>query len=101
MEGILRITKERFVHAGGLCLMSLLALDAGGREPGADAGQGSGAGGARASVAHPSSADEQTVTLIPGDRVTLRNGAPLVVPGPGRTQVAFAVQRANDHVRVV
>src|SRR5262245_13840649 len=45
--------------------------------------------------------DDHTVTLITGDRVTLRNSAPLITPGPGRTNVKFAVQNERDHVRVV
>jgi subtilisin family serine protease len=46
-------------------------------------------------------ADDHTVTLITGDRVVLRHGAPLVTPARGRTNVAFLVERTGDRVRVV
>ncbi|HZJ67874.1 MAG TPA: S8 family serine peptidase, partial [Kofleriaceae bacterium] len=48
-----------------------------------------------------SSADDQTVTLITGDRVALRNGAPVVTPGPDRGQIAFSVERVGARVRVI
>ncbi|MEO7734466.1 MAG: S8 family serine peptidase, partial [Kofleriaceae bacterium] len=47
------------------------------------------------------SIEDPTVTLITGDRVTLRAGTPLITPGPGRTQVRFSVHRTPDHVRVL
>jgi len=46
-------------------------------------------------------ADEHTVTLITGDRVTLRGGSPVVTPGPGRRQISFMVQRDGDRVAVI
>ncbi|HSR98257.1 MAG TPA: S8 family serine peptidase, partial [Kofleriaceae bacterium] len=45
--------------------------------------------------------DDHTVTLITGDRVTLRNGAPAILPGPGRTRIKFSVTRDRGRVRVV
>lgn len=45
--------------------------------------------------------DDHTVTLITGDRVTLRGGAPIVTPGPGRTGIRFSVLRGGDQVRVI
>jgi len=48
-------------------------------------------------------ADERTVTLITGDRVTLAAGvgAPTVIPGAGRRQIAFAIQRNHDELVVI
>jgi len=48
-----------------------------------------------------STVDDHTVTLITGDRVMLRDGAPIVTPGPGRSRIKFSVQTERDHVRVV
>ena len=52
--------------------------------------------------AHP--AKDQSVTLITGDRVTLRGGDParaMIRPGEGRTDVAFSSYRLKDHLYVV
>ncbi|MEV5963280.1 S8 family peptidase [Kribbella sp. NPDC051952] len=58
---------------------------------------------------HPLAADsknkpDQTVTLITGDRITLRGGdshRASVQPGAGRAHVAFGTYRVKDHLYVV
>ncbi|MER7244257.1 S8 family peptidase [Kribbella sp. NPDC000426] len=47
---------------------------------------------------------DQSVTLITGDRITLKGGdpaKPAVQPGAGRTKVAFSSYRLKDHLYVV
>jgi hypothetical protein len=89
---------KRRVVAGGW-LAAAVGLAACGQEPPSSEvslGQGVRAGHALA--------DERTVTLITGDRVTLSataQGAPMVTPGAGRQQVAFAIQRNHDEVVVL
>src|SRR5689334_6988705 len=47
-------------------------------------------------------ADAVTVTLITGDKVTLRGSDRAVVEaGPGRRDMKFATSRAGGHLRVV
>lgn len=52
----------------------------------------------------PAKGKDQSVTLITGDRVTLRGGDParaMIRPGNGRTGVAFSSYRLKDHLYVV
>ena len=89
---------ERRVAAGGW-LAAVLVLAACGQEPPSSEvslGQDVRAGHALA--------DERTVTLITGDRVTLPEtaaGAPTITPGPGRRQIGFAIQRNHDQLLVL
>ncbi|MGW6201364.1 S8 family serine peptidase [Kribbella sp. NPDC055110] len=58
--------------------------------------------GPQAKQTHP--AKDQSVTLITGDRVTLRGGDPAratIRPGKDRTGVAFSSYRLKDHLYVV
>ena len=48
-----------------------------------------------------STAESSSVTLITGDRVTLRGGAALVTPAPNRAQVPMLITRDGDHVIVL
>jgi len=59
-----------------------------------------------AAIASDPSAGEpvpaRTVTLITGDRVTVRGpNAATVEPGPGRTGVQFLIHRVDDHLSVI
>lgn len=77
----------------GVCWTLLLTIGACGQE-------------AVSTDAQPSSSraaavDDRMVTLITGDRVTLRNGAPLIVPAPNRGPIKFSVERVGDRVRVI
>lgn len=87
------LTTPRFVHVSSVCVTLVLAITGCGQETVLDDSQ--------PSTTHTAIPDDQTVTLITGDRVTLHEGAPTVIPGPGRTQIRFSVQRVKDHVRVV
>src|SRR5262245_48434186 len=78
----------------GVCWTLLLTVGACGQD-------GVSTDAQRSSARAVSSADDQTVTLITGDRVALRNGAPVVAPGPDRGQIAFSVERVGARVRVI
>jgi hypothetical protein len=87
-------TNERCrAGARGVCWTLLFTITA--------CGQESVSTEAQRSSSRATAADDQTVTLITGDRVALRNGAPVVTPAPNRASVAFFVERTAGRVRVI
>ncbi|TDO36429.1 subtilisin family serine protease [Kribbella sp. VKM Ac-2527] len=86
---------------GAIAVASFVVLGVAGAQP-AQAGEaGQGAWSGRA--AQPGQPD-RSITLITGDRVTLRGGSldrPAIEPGPGRRHIAFSTQRVKDQLFVV
>jgi subtilisin family serine protease len=79
--------------ARGVCWTLLFTITA--------CGQESSSTEARLSSAPVVAVDDHVVTLITGDRVALRNGAPSVIPAPHRGKIAFSVERIGGRVRVI
>jgi hypothetical protein len=84
---------------GAICplirgVVILLAVTACGQEsPSVDARRS-------AALRRATTADDHTVTLITGDRVTVTATGPVITPAPGRGSVTFAIEHDGDQLLV-
>jgi subtilisin family serine protease len=101
------VSTPRSRRLGVAAVASIAALGLGLSAPGqASAGPQANPPGPQAHplAAKAANSKDQSVTLITGDRITLRGGDPArasVRPGAGRTKVAFSTYRLKDHLYVV
>lgn len=94
------VSTPRSRRLGVAAVASIAALGLGLSAP----GQASAGPQAHPLAAKAAKPKDQSVTLITGDRITLRGGDPArasVRPGAGRNKVAFSSYRLKDHLYVV
>jgi subtilisin family serine protease len=98
------VSTPRSRRLGVAAVASIAALSLGLSAPGSTSAAASAVPQPHPLAAKAAKPTDHSVTLITGDRITLKGGdpaKPTVRPGAGRTNVAFSSYRLQDHLYVV